>query len=309
MRRLLAVGLLAVGLLAGRVPPAGAATPWDDTRVVPRAQLVAALREQAALGYRLDAIANSVRLQTGVFLRLAADEEARGQPPRAMRLRHQDWFAAYLEVTGLQAQAVPAWVQAPHLAGEDYLVDGRPDVILDLATTKTPPRRAVVVKAGWPMAPGAPASYSFEDRSTDPSIETTRQQVNGYRVLDYGDAIVVDGIYGVTGRATSGLLGAIFSLIGHARAEQSRFGLAADGAQISRTTARKGLSLTQAIAILPDGTVIPSVPDTRADWLAVDARLAALPLAVVWRPVDRSPLPPAPPDPAAAPAPPASPGS
>lgn len=270
---------------------ADAATPWDEVRVVPRAQIVAALREQASLGYRLEAIANSVRLQTGVFLRLTDQERTDGTPPRALRVRQEDWFQAFLDVTGLAAEAAPAWVRAPHRAGEDYLVDGRLDAIIDRAATQAMPRRALAVKAGWPAAPSAPSSYSFEDWSTDPAIETTRRQVNGYRVLDYGNAIVVDGIHGVTGRATSGLLGLVFALLGHAKAEQTRFAMAPDGAQISRTTARKGMALTQSIVILPDGRVLASVPDERTDWVEIDERLARLAVNVAWRPQDLSPLP------------------
>lgn len=268
-----------------------AASPWDEARVVERAQLVAALREQQTLGYRMDAIAQSVRMHTAIFLRLATQEQAANVTPRALRIGHRDWLAAYLEVTGLKAGEVPAWIEVPHRFREDYLVDGRIERVLDLAATRDRPRAALRVTAGWPPAPDAPASYSFEDRSTDPAIETTRLQVNGYVVLDYGDAIVVDGIHGVTGRATSGLLGAVFSLIGHARAVQTRFAIAADGTQVSRTTARKGLTLTQAIAILSDGRVLPSLPAERDDLAAIDARLAALPLNVVALPAALSPPP------------------
>jgi hypothetical protein len=278
MKRLLFCVLL-VAAVAAR-----AASPWQEARTVTRAQIVAALRVQQALGYRLDAIANSVRLQSGLFLHLAEQERSTTHPPRPLRLRHADWFAAYLEATGLAPEAVPPWVAVPHRFHEDYLIDGRIERVLDLAATLDRPRRAVVVTAGWPAADGAPTSYSFEDRSTDPAIETTRSQVNGYGVLDYGDAIVIDAIHGVTGRATSGILGAVFAVIGHARAVQTRFAIAPDGTQVSRTTARKGLTLTQSIAIAADGRVKPAVPAERRDLVEIDERLMRMGVRVAWRP-------------------------
>lgn len=286
---LMSLWVLAV-LLAPPPVAAQAATPWDTARTVPRAQLVTALLEQRALGYRLDAIANAVRLQTGVFLRLAAEEDA-SPAPRALRIRHADWMAAYAEVTGMAPEATPAWVQVPFRHHEDILVDGRTAGVIDLAATPQPPRRAMIVTAGWPVTRGAPTSYTYEDRSTDPAIETTRAQVNGYHLLDYGDAIVLDGIHGVGGRATSGLLGVVFDLLGHARAVQTRLAIAADGTQVSRTTARKGLTLTRAVAIAPDGKVAATLPADRPDLAEIDARLARMAVQMAYRPLQRMPPP------------------
>jgi hypothetical protein len=267
---------------------AHAASPWGDARTVTRAQIVAALREQQALGYRVDAIANSVRLQAGIFLSLADKAIAQGNRERALRLRHQDWYAAYLEATGLKPDAAPTWVQVPYRFHEDYLVEFGIDSVLDAATTKDLPRRALRVTAGWASGSGAPASYSFEDHSIDPAIETTRAQVNGYAVLDYGGTIVIDAFHGVTGRATSGLLGAVFSVVGHARAVQTRFAVAADGTQVSRTSAHKGLTLTQAVAISPDGRVQATLPQ-RADLLELNERLRRMEIRVSWRRAQRLP--------------------
>lgn len=271
-----------------------AASPWDDPQTVPRARLVAALRAQQALGYRIDAIANSVRLQTGVLLALADAARAADPEQRPLRIDHRDYFAAFVEVTGLPPDQVPTFVHAPHAAREDILVDYRAGHVFDAAATRDPPRKALNVKAGWPTAEGAPASYSYEDRSTDPAIETTRAQVTSWRVLDYGDAIVIDDLQGIGGRAISGLLGVIFSVIGHAHAQQTRFAIAADGLQVSRTTARKGLTLTQTITIFPDGRVLTGLPEDRPDLEAIERKLIGMPLRAVYRPMDRAPVPAAP---------------
>jgi hypothetical protein len=283
------IAALAIALAGG---PMAAASPWDDAQRVPRAQIVAALRHEQAQGYRIEAIANSVRLQCNVLLALTDQARAADPLQRPLRIDHRDYFSAFLEVTGLAPRDAPSFAQAPHRAKEDYLVDYRLDQVLDPAESPDLPRRALNVKAGWPAAADAPESYSYEDRSTDPAIETRRQQVTSWRILDYGEAFVYDDLRGVSGRATSGLLGAIFSVIGHAQARQTRFAIAPDGLQVSRTTARKGLTLTQTITIRPDGSVLTGLPPERPDLAAIDRRLAGLPLRVAYRPMDRSPLPP-----------------
>jgi len=268
------------------------ASPWDGAQIVPREAIVAALRQQQAQGYRIDAIANSVRLQSAMMPAIV-DATVRTTPqPRPYRIDHRDLYSAFLEVTGLTAETAPSFVKASYEAGEDYLIDAQIEQVVDLDATVNRPQRALNVKAGWPQRPGAPTSYSYEDHSTDPAIETKRKQVTSWRILDYGQAIVYDDIRGVGGRAISGLLGLIFDLLGHAQALQTRFAIAADGTQVSRTTARKLLKLSQTITIYPDGSVLTGLPKNRPDLEALERMLIDLPLNVTYRRMDRSPIPP-----------------
>jgi len=283
------VALLAICACTG----AFAASPWDGARPVAREQIVTALRQQQALGYRIDAIANSVRLQSAMMLALADAIRGDDPPQRPFRIDHRDYYSAFLEVSGLTEQTVPSFVAAPYAAHEDYLVDPRIDEVIEASATSDRPQRALNVKAGWPPAPGVPTSYSYEDHSTDPAIETRREQVTSWRILDYGTVIVYDDLRGVGGRATSGLLGVIFAVLGHAQAQQTRFAIAADGVQVSRTTARKLLTLTQTVTIFPDGTVVTGLPKDRPDLAALERTLIDLPLRVTYRPMDLSPMPPA----------------
>jgi hypothetical protein len=269
------------------------ASPWEGAQIVPREIIVAALRQEQAQGYRIDAVANSVRLQSGVMLAIAEAMSTANPQRQPYRIDHRDYYLAFLEVTGLTPETAPSFVKAPYAAREDYLVDARLEKIFDLDATVDLPQRALNVKAGWPPVPGAPTSYSYEDHSTDPAIETKREQVTSWRILDYGQAIVYDDIQGVGGRAISGLLGAIFSLIGHAQALQTRFAIAEDGTQVSRTTAHKVLTLTQTITIRPDGRVLTGLPDNRPDLERLERMLINLPMRVTYLPMDRSPMPPA----------------
>ncbi|MBL8324212.1 MAG: hypothetical protein JNJ89_04560 [Rubrivivax sp.] len=285
MLRTLALLSASLGSVAAR-----ATTPWGEAQQVPRKRLEAALRTQQQQGYRLDAIANAVRLQAAWMLALATQAGAEDPLQRPLRVDHRDHYAAFVEVADLAPDKIPSFVNAPYQAKEDLLFDFRMDRVLDLAATRDRPRRALNVKAGWPEESGAAASYSYEDRSTDPHIETTRQQVTSWRILDYGDVIVYDQLQGVGGRATSGLLGAVFEVVGHAQARQTRFAIAADGTQVSLTTARKGLSFTLTVVITPDGRVTQGLPAGRPDLERVEQRLRTLPMDVVYRPLDRSPV-------------------
>jgi hypothetical protein len=289
MRRLLACMPMLVALLAP-----GAAFPasnWQDARWVSKEELVSAMRRQQSLGYAIEAIANAPRLQAGVFLDLAG-RQAQGDPPsRPLRIGHQEYFDALLEVTGLTPESAPTYVRAAHEFREDYLIDGRVENVIERIERGERPERALNVKVGWPPSPDAPTSYSYEDRSTRPHVEVTHKQVSAHRVLVFGDVIVFDQIRGVTGRATSGVLGAIFSLLGKAKAVQTRFAFAADGAQVSLTTAKKLFTVTQPVTIYPDGTVRAGVPPQRRDLIQLLEAVKELDFDIVYVPFDMGPVP------------------
>lgn len=285
LQSLLGAGLAAVGL------PAAAQSPWDGARAVSGGEVLAAMRRQQAQGYPLQPIANAVRLQVGVFLDLCDRAAASDALRRPLRVGHREWFDSWLTVTGVAPQDAPNFVTVPFRYGEDFLLDYRMENVIARVEEGPAPRRAVNVKAGWPATPGAPKHYSYEDRSASPVIEATHEQVNSYRILDYGELIVYDDIRGVTGRATSGPLGLIFSVIGKASAVQTRFAMAADGTQVSRTTAHKGLTITQTVTIDTEGRVLQGLPEGRGDLEAIEQRLM-MPLRVVYVPMDHAPVPP-----------------
>ncbi len=284
-------GCLAL-LLALALGAAQAQSAWEPTRRVGQADLVAAMRAEQRKGYALDAIANAVRLQVGVFLALAEQAAAADPEQRVLRINHADYRDAFVDVTGIAAQALPLFVKVPHAFQEDYLIEYRTARVVEGGAGTNGLRRALNVKAGWPDAPDAPASYSYEDRSTDPAIEVTHQRVTAYRVLDHGTLVVYDDIRGVTGRATSGALGAVFNLIGKADAVQTRFAIAPDGTQVVRTTARKLLTLSQTVTVSKDGKVLKGVPADRPDLAVIDQLLRKHVVNVTYLPLDMSAVPP-----------------
>jgi hypothetical protein len=105
-----------------------------------------------------------------------------------------------------------------------------------------------------------------------------------YRLLDLGDQVVFDEIRGLHGRPLSGLLGALFTLIGEGHAVFSRMAVAEDGVQLVVGQARKGFLVRTATAtIQPDGTAEGGVPAGRPDLAALEARLRE-PLGIEYWP-------------------------
>jgi hypothetical protein len=273
---------------------AGAAIPaptWENARQVTSAELVAAIRAQKDKGYAIEAIANSNRLLTGVFLELAERASMTDPERRPIRIGHEEYFDALLEAAGLSADSAPPHIRIPHEFGQDYLIDYRLENVIEKIEGGLTPLRALNVKGGWPSTPNAPTRYSYEDKGAQPHVEVTHQQVVAYRILDFGDVVVCDDIRGITGRVTSGVLGMVFAVLGKAHALHTRYVVAPDGVQLSRTGAKKMFTVTRTVAIYPDGRLLPDLPADRPDLMRLENVLKELDLKIRYVPLDMSPVP------------------
>lgn len=264
---------------------------WEHARRIGSEEIVEAIKLQKALGYDLVSTANATRLQAGIFLHLARKAAETDPARRPLRIGHEEYFDAYLAVTGLEREAAPVFVRVPHEYGEDHLIDYKMENVIAQVEMGRSPDFALNITAGWPDAVGAPPKYSYEDHSQSPSIMVVHQQVNSYRILDFGEMIVYDDIRGITGRATSGVLGVIFSIIGEGQAVQTRWTYAKDGLQISRTKARKLIDISMTVTIYPDGTVLPGIPPNRPDIAELEKSLKGE-LEIVYQPLSLTPVPP-----------------
>jgi hypothetical protein len=270
---------------------ASAESPWEHAVPVTTADLVTAMRAQEAQGYRSEAIANSNRLLTNVFLALATQAAATDPEQRPLRIGHTEYFNALLEVVGITAESAPIHIRIPNEFAQDYLIDYRTDHVIAQMEKGPAPVLALNVKGGWPKTPHAPSSYSYEDKSSKPYVEVTHQQIVSYRILNFGDIIVCDEILGITGRVTSGALGAIFSVLGKAQVLHSRYLVAPDGMMLSRAGAKKLFTVTRTVAIYPDGQLLPELPDGRPDLEKLDETLSNFNYEIKFVPMDVSPMP------------------
>ena len=273
------------GLLLAQVHPLRAAPlEGNRVRVVDRQELLEAMRERDQ--YDPAATTNGARFQAEVLLHLA--RQARDRDPEGMPLRvlHEDWFHALLEVSGRTVETAPMYAQLARQHGQDMEIDYRIDRVIQQVEEGPRPELAANVAIWWPETPGGPTRYSYHDTLSTPHLKVTNQRVITYRLLDFGDMIVYDQIEGLTGRPTSGLLGLLFRTIGEGRAVQSRMAISRDGLQVSRAQAKKAfLGRTTTVTIYPDGRSEKDVPADRPELQALEARLRQ-PLKVDYVPLD-----------------------
>lgn len=260
----------------GLEPPAG-------HRAVPRDELLEAMRQSR--GFDLTATANGARLQAEVLLCLVRAAQARDPQGPPLFIDRAAWFAAFLERTGRTAGEAPLYARLAYQHGQDTAVDYRRERVLEAVLAGPVPQLAANVYVGWPDAPGAPQQFSYEDTLSTPHLEVTMKRAITYRLVDYGDLLLYGEITGLRGRPTSGVLGALFNLIGEVPIVENRMALSADGLQISRGRGKKGLiDVTTTVTLYPDGRAEKGLPPGRADLRALEERLKSK-LALSFKPL------------------------
>jgi len=257
-----------------RRPGGGKAAPRDGEPVqrVAYADLLEAMR--AERGYDARKATNLARFQAGVLMRLA--ERARGRRPHGPPLffDHAEWFQAYLETVGLSAEQAPISCRLSYENYQDAWVEYRADSVVRKASEGLTVGLALNVRVAPLPQVSVPLSYSYDDVASEPRLRVTVERAYRYRLVDLGDQVVFDEIRGLHGRPTSGLLGALFSLIGEGHAVYSRMAVASDGVQIMVGQVKKAfLVRTATVTIQPDGTATRGLPEGRPDLRALEARL------------------------------------
>jgi hypothetical protein len=249
---------------------------------VTREELAQAMRRHGA--YDVTKTTNAGRLQAETLLNLVRDAQARDSTRTPLFISHKDWFEVYLDVAGVRSEAAPIFARLGYEYGQDVRVEHRPErVILHLVGQQ--PQAALHVTIWWEASPSKRDRYSYEDTLSVPRLQVTDHRVITYRMLDFGDMILLDGIEGLTGRPTTGLLGILFRLIGEGRLVETRIAVSSDGLQVVRGRARKGFfEVTTTATIFPDGQGTKDLPEGRADLQKIEARLKT-PVEVEYVPV------------------------
>lgn len=279
LRRRLAAGLLAAlwggsGALASarQAQPAPPLEPAQQAQRVPLAELAAAMA--AEQGYDARKITNLPRFQAGVLLRLAAQARARRPDGPPLFIDHVQWFEAYLERVGLAAAQAPISSRLSFEHRQDTWIEYRPERVVRQVVEGPPLSQALNVYIGPQAGAAVPPRYSYDDLDSDPQLRVTVERSFRYHLLDLGQWVLFDEIEGLYGRPTTGLLGALFTLIGEARAVYSRIAIAEDQVQVVVGRGQKGfLSRTATVVIRPDGTATRDVPRGRPDLAALEERL------------------------------------
>jgi len=246
----------------------------DVTQRVALAQVVAAMQIEADLGYHLGISANSPRLTTSVIQTLVDDFRNRAPEGPPLFIHHDDWYAAYREVTGLPDSLIPDFIALQRRYGQDQYIEYREGKNRITVKKGTPPNQVVSVLIGWPDGPDAPSEYTYVDSASSPHMQATNQRIERYRLLVYPDMVVQDQVEGIGGRPLGGALGAMFKVIGNGRVVWSRFAVSDDGLLVTHSRAKKGfVGVTQTTTTYADGTIEKDTPEDRPDLEAIADRL------------------------------------
>jgi hypothetical protein len=265
------------------------AAPSPAPRVVHRSEILAAM--EARRSYDLTATSNGARFQAEVLLDLLRTSRARDPAAPPLFIGHADWFAAYLERTGLKPESAPLFMRLAHEYGQDLEADAGADRVIETVLEGPAPLLAANVTIGWPTAAGRRGRYSYDDTLSVPDLKVTNERVITYRLVDFGDMVAYDDIEGLRGRPTEGLLGLLFDLIGEGNVHWSRMTIAADGLQVSRARAGKGpFNIETTVTVFPDGRVEKDLPAGRADLAVLERRLLQS-RKVRYRSLDRARAP------------------
>ena len=211
-------------------------------------------------GYDKTLTTNYSRFVADFLLGLAAHPDLPRQR-QSFQIQPERFMSAWRSATGRKTDEAPVSMRRVLEYGQRFAVDTAPD--LDLEDREA--GSALAVRVSWPEDAGLDNSYTYEDTLSDPDVRIRQARVIRYLLIDFGDVVAYERMSGVSGRPTSGALGALFSMLGMADIESTRQAIAADGTQVNRTRVRKLFPFTALATVTPDGTARRGVPDGRDD--------------------------------------------
>lgn len=225
--------------------------------------------------YDILATTNATRFQTALIFELIRRDRARHPEGNVIFISADAIFFEFLEVADLadEPENAPLYRQLAYQHEQNILIEHRPDSIVKSVLAGPSPALSLNVKVAWHDRPDGKRKYSFTDTLAVPKLKVTNHQVITYRMLDYGTMVMYDEVKGLSGRPLSGVLGALFALIGEGGVKYSRTAYSDDGMQILRAQAKKIFTKTATLTIHPDGRAEKDVPEERADLVEIAERL------------------------------------
>ena len=255
---------------------AHAQAPGCVVDTIPRAELAAVMHTAARSHGEYDLLAtpNWPRFQSALYLGLVRRAMEREPTGGILFITPEYLFSEFVYLAGVkdpnEAPALLRW--ALHL-DQGTQLEYRPDRVVESVEKGTHPTLAINVRTGWPDRPDGTDQFSVLDTLSEPKLRVTNRQEITYRMLVFGDMVMNDEIRGTSGRPLSGVLGALFSMLGEGSLVYYRSVLA-DGLQVVRVKAKKMIfSKTTTITVYPDGRAENGVPPDRPALAATEELL------------------------------------
>ena len=243
---------------------------------VPRPVLAERIRAAARAHGEFDIVetTNWTRFYSALYLGLVRDAMERRPEGGALFFSAESLFWEFFSVAGLtDTNEAPADLLWSLQLGAGTWLAYRPGGIVREVERGPDPRLAVNVRISWPDRDDGQDRYSFIDTLSVPQLRVTNRQVITFRQLDFGNMVVHDEIEGTTLRPLTGLLGALFDVIGEASIKYSRSAVARDGVQVMRVKVKRVFSVTGTVTVYPDGRGEKDIPENRPDLVTIEERL------------------------------------
>lgn len=225
--------------------------------------LEAAMR--ARRGYDPTATPNQGRFLAEVLLDLAREHRARDPAGAPILIRYEEFFPAFLRLTGLEAEEAPPGFRHANRVNQRIVVEYRRDRVVEAVEEGPDPRQVLAVRATWPDTGSAPASFSFRDTASDPEVRVRNERPVLYRLVEFDSVVAYDRMSGLVGRPVSGVLGVLFDVVGMVDIRAHRFAAAGDGTQVTLTRVERGSSMESVATVTPDGRASRGLPDGRPE--------------------------------------------
>ena len=226
-------------------------------------------------GYDITATTNQGRFVSEILLGLAAGFSARDPEGRPFEIAPQDFFDAVVSVAGIEPEQMPIGFRRALEVGQVFTVDYRQARLVGGRTAADEIEQALAVAVRWPDE--GPDHYEFEDTDASPNVLLRYQREVNYRLVRLPDRVLYDDVEGLSGRPTSGALGALFRMLGRASIQSSHFAVADDQTLVAYTRGRRLFPFSTLATVRPDGSTSRGVPEDRDDLEILGKRLSRLP--------------------------------
>ena len=217
---------------------------------------------------------NWIRFYSALYLGLVRDAMERRPEGGVLFFPAESFFWEFFSVSGLtDTSEAPGDLLWSFQLGSGTWLEYRPGGIVRGVRRGSNPRLALNVRISWPDRDDGQDEYSFIDTVSVPQLKVTNHQVITFRQLDFGDMVVQDKIEGTSVRPLTGMLAALFKVIGEGSIKYSRSAVAPDGVQVVWVKAKRFFSKTATVTVYPDGRGEKDVPENRPDLATIGERL------------------------------------
>jgi hypothetical protein len=226
-------------------------------------------------GFDITATTNQGRFVADVLLGLAAGFYASDPDGMPFEIGPEDFFDAVVFAAGIEPGEMPIGFRRALEVGQVFTVDYRQARLVEGGAAAGEIEQVLAVAVRWPD--DGPGHYEYEDTDASPNVLLRYESEVNYRLVRLPDRVLYDDVEGLSGRPTSGALGALFRVLGRASIQSSHFAVADDQTLVAYTRGRRLFSFSTLATVRPDGSTSRGVPDDRDDLEAMGERLSRLP--------------------------------